>query len=213
MTQTCLRIGTGAMRKLGVLAIGREPTAAQGEEFMITLQAMYNELIGQGVFGKLYGTLVTDATYEAHEYERVTINSTVTTVTIPTTITTEWDSGPFDGPRDYGWSMFSPTSPRPPIDNAVIQVARSNLTDAEPQTYIYDAPRGKWVLIEGLTLASIAPLSNRYGEALKSILALKLAAPFNVEPTQILLGEYARANSILSTRFDRSHRQASGQYM
>lgn len=211
MTETCLRIGTGAMRKIGVLPIGREPTAAQGEQFMVTLQAMYNELVGQGVFGRLIDSKITASTYTAHEGERVVINTTVTTVTIPTTITTEWGYAPVGGPYDYGWGAWPSTLPRPPHDNAIIQVARSNLGSA--LTYIYDAPRATWAVLEGLVLADIAPLSERYGEALKSILALKLCSPFNVEPTQILLDEYARANSILSTRFDRSHRQPSGQYM
>lgn len=213
MSLTCLQLIKGAMRKLGVLAIGREPTSAQSEDSMEVLSSFYPELVGQGVFGKLYDSYVTDATYTAHENERITCDATVTTVTLPTTITEEWwpSQGPIGGISDYGWNNSSSNAyPRTPRDNSIIQIARSNTSTA--LTYIYDAPKTDWVALDSLVLASAAPLSERYGEAMKALLAVKLAPHYNIVPNPFLERESAKANSLLSHRYDRSYRPVSGNY-
>jgi hypothetical protein len=214
MSLTCLQLIKGAMRKLGVLAIGREPTSAQAEDSMEVLTSFYLELIGQGVFGKLIDSYVTDAAYTAHENERITCSSVVTTVTLPTTITAEWwpVQGNIGGIYDYGWNntSASATYPRTPRDGAVVQIARSDLGTA--LTYIHDAPKAAWVSIDSLALATAAPLSERYGEALKALLAIKFAPHYNVQPNPFLERESAKANSMLSHRFDRGYRPVSGNY-
>ncbi len=208
---TCLNIIKGAMRKLGVLPIGREPTSAQGESGMEILQSMYHEKVGQGVFGRLTDSYITDATYTAHENERITCDTDVTTVTIPDAITEEWcASGPIGGLGDYGWSNWRTTTPRTPRDGSVVQVAQTN--SSTPLTYIYDAPRTDWVSIDSLTLAGDAPLSDRYGNALKALLAEVWATDFNVTPTPTLMREITQANSLLSHRPDRGSRAPTGQY-
>lgn len=212
MALTCLQILTGAARKLGVLAIGRNLTSAQSESGMEILQSLYLELVGQGVFGKLYDSYITDATYTAHENERITCDATVTTVTLPTTITEDWwpTSGPIEGAYDYGWSNSSTTYPRTPRDSAIIQIARTNTSSA--LTYIYDAPQTNWVALDSLALASTAPLSDRYGEALKALLADKWSLDWGVTPPPILAKQVATANSLLSHRSDRAYRPVSGSY-
>lgn len=214
MSLTCLQILTGAARKLGVLAIGRNLTSAQSESGMEILQSLYLELVGQGVFGKLIDSYITDTTYTAHENERVVCSSVVTTVSLPTTIDEEWcpNQGYIGGDSDYGWaSGGGNTYPRAPRDNAIIQVARTNLNSA--LTYIYDAPRATWASIDSLVVGSTAPLSERYGEALKSLMAEKWATDFGITPPPTLAGQVASAKSLLSHRYDRSYRStSSGSY-
>jgi hypothetical protein len=214
MSLTCLQILAGAAGKLGVLAIGRSLTSAQSEQGMEIFRSLYLEMVGQGVFGPLLDTWVTDAAYTAHENERVICDATVTTVTLPTTITQEWypNTGYIGGFADFGWSnsSSSATYPRAPRDNAIIQVARTNLSSA--LTYIYDAPQTDWVAIDSLLVATAAPLSERYGEALKAKMAEKWAANWGVTPEPILAKEIAQANSLLSHRYDRIACAAVGNY-
>jgi hypothetical protein len=171
-------------------------------------------LIGQGVFGKLVDSLITSATYEAHEGERVVCDTTVTTVTLPTSITTEWfgNSGYIGGSTDYGWSNSQVVVyPRTPRDNAIIQIAAQD-DPANSETHIYDAPRAEWVEITTLGLSDNAPLSDRYAEALKALLAIKLAPHYNIEPNPFLQAENSKANLLLSNRPDRAYRPVQAYY-
>lgn len=215
MALTCTQILVGAARKLGVLAIGRSLTAPQGESGMEMLQSLYLELVGQGVFGRMIDTLVTDSSYDAHENERVICDRTVTTVVnLPSEISAEWipNQGYIGGPFDYGWSnSASSTWPRAPHDNAIIQIADQNNAD-NGETHVYDAPRASWVEITALALNSTAPLSERYGEALKALMAEKWAPDFNVAPPPTLAAQVATAKSLLSHRYDRNARAAVGCY-
>lgn len=214
MALTCLQILKGAAGKLGVLAIGRELTSAQSEQGMEILRSMYLETVGQGLWGPLVDTIVSAATYTAHEQERVVCSSAVTTVTLPTSITTEWcpSQGYIGGSYDYGWSNSSSSAyPRPPRDGALIQVSQTDLNAA--LTYIYDAPRHEWKSLDSLLVATNAPLSERYGEALKAKLAEAWAPHWGIlQLPPSLSKQVATANSLLSHRYDRNARRAVGQY-
>ena len=214
MTITVRAIASGAMRKLQVLAAGRNPTADQAQDALEILQALYKEFVGQGVFGKMYDTLVTDATYTAHENERCVCNrSAGVTVTLPDTITLEFPTaiGFVNGSTDYGWGNSYSVTPRTPRDNSVIGI--TDLFSTLDLTYVYDAPGARWVALDSLTLDSVAPLSGRYGEGLKAILAVRLAPNFNVEPQKSVAGQANSARSMLSHRYDRPYRAVAGQYI
>lgn len=214
MTMTVRAVAAGAMKKLSVLAAGRSPTGDQGQDALDILQALYKEFVGQGVFGKIYDTLVTGATYTAHENERCVCNrSAGVTVTLPDTITIEFPTtiGFVNGSTDYGWGNSYTATPRTPRDGSVIAI--TDLFSTLDLTYIYDAPNSRWTSIDSLTLDSVAPLSGRYGEGLKAILAVRWAPNFNIEPQRAVIGQANSAHSMLSHRYDRPYRAVAGQYL
>jgi hypothetical protein len=219
---TTRAIVKGALKKLGVLAIGREPTAAQAQDALEILQGLYRELVGQGVFGRLVDVLITTDTYNAREQERVVCDlAGGCTVTLPETITQSLLSAPpyydaawFDPYAtdwDYGHGgVTAEPLPRPPRDGACIVIA-DVYSDCE-EYYVYDANRAYWVRLDGLTLDSAAPLSGRYQNGLMAMLGLRMAAPFGVEPSPVLQGECNTFRYALSTKFDRSRRAAVAEY-
>jgi len=220
---TVRAIVKGALKKLGVLAIGREPTAAEAQDALEILQGLYRELVGQGVFGRLVDVLITTDTYNAREQERVVLNSSVSgaSVTLPVEITQSLLSAPpyydaawFDPYAtdwDYGHGgVTAEPLPRPPRDGACIVV--TDVNSSFEKYYLYDANRAYWVLLDDLTLDSVAPLSGRYQNGLMAMLGLRMAAPFGVEPSPVLQGECNTFRYALSTKFDRSRRAAVAEY-
>jgi hypothetical protein len=71
MAITCRDIVGRALRKLSRIAAGAEPDGNDLTDAMETLQAIYREAVGLGVFGKMYEVVVTDATYTAAPQDRV----------------------------------------------------------------------------------------------------------------------------------------------
>jgi hypothetical protein len=222
MAVTVRQIVRGALKKLGVLAIGREPTAAQAQDALEVLQGLYRELVGLGVFGRLVDVLVKTDTYSAREQERVVCNNSGggVTVTLPVEITQSLlvsqpyyrsYSDPWATDWDYGHGGFSPEPlPRPPRDGACIVVVDVN-SDFE-KYYLYDANRAFWVLLDGLTLDNNAPLSGRYQNGLMAVLAMRMAAPFGVEPSPVLQGEANAFRYSISMKSDRSRRETVAEY-
>jgi len=205
----------GAMKKIAVLAIGREPTAAQGEDALEALQAIYRELVGQGVFGRLNDVLITAATYDARENDRVVCDyATGVTVNLPEVITADLQNAlPAYDPdqSDYGRGGGCEPLPRPPRDHSPIVI--TDVNSSFEQYYLYDANRAFWVLLDDLTLDSKAPLSNRYENGLKAKLALRLAPTFGRQPTPFLLAEVNAFHHALSHKKDRSRRPTVAEYV
>lgn len=219
MPITVRTIVKGAMKKLGVLPIGREPTSPQAQDALEALQALYRELVGQGVFGRLYDVLVTTATYSAREQERVVCDLVSgVTVTLPETITQSLiDSAPYRcftydvNAPDYGrgcWS--SEVFPRPPRDGACIVVADVN--SSLEKYYLYDANRAYWVLLDSLTLDSTAPLSARYQNGLEAVLSERLADPFGVDVPKQATAQANTFRHSISMKLDRSRRPVIAEY-
>lgn len=215
MPITVRSVVKGAMKKLGVLAIGREPTAAQAQDALEILQAFYRELIGQGVFGRLNDVLVTTSTYEARENERVVCDlSSGVTVTLPETITQSlYGALPLYDPygTDYGRGSVCEILPRPPRDGACIIVADVN--SSLERYYLYDANRAYWVLLDELTLDSTAPLGERYENGLRAILAERLTDPFGVPLPKQAAGEANTFRYSISMKLDRSRRPTIAEYI
>lgn len=215
MTITVRDIVKGGLRKLQVLPAGREPTGDQAQDALDILQALYKEFVGQGVFGKIYDTIVTGATYTAHENERCVCNrSAGVTITLPDTITTEFPAsttiGFINGYTDYGWGTGFNVTPRTPRDSSIICV--TDMFSTLDLTWVYDAPGARWVSLDAITLDTIAPLSGRYGEGLKALLAVRSAPNWNVTPQPSVVAQAHSANSMLSHRYDRPYRPVAGQF-
>lgn len=215
MPITVRSVVKGAMKKLGVLAIGREPTAAQAQDALEILQALYRELIGQGVFGRLYDVLVTTSTYSARENERVVCDLLAgVTVTLPETITEGLigSLSPYDYlATDYGRGSVCEVLPRPPRDGSPIIVADVN--SSFEKYYLYDANRAYWVPLDDLTLDSTAPLSARHENGLRAILAERLADPFGVPMPKQAAAEANTFRYAISMKLDRSRRATVAEYI
>lgn len=203
-----------SLRKLAMVASGREPTAAQAQDALDVLQSLYRELAAQGVFGRLVDVLMTSTTYSARENERIVCDdASAITITLPETITAgllgslqAWNINA----TDYGRGQWSETLPRPPRDGSIIVVCDIN-SDFE-KTYIYDAGRAAWVLIDDLTLDSVAPLSGRYANGLAAILAIKLAPEYNTTAMPSVQAEANLGRHMLSQKLDRSRRPVVAEY-
>lgn len=213
MTVTVRDIVKGALRKLGVLAVSREPTGAQAQAALGALQSLYRELVGQGSFGRFTDVLVTTTPYNARENERVVCDlESGVTVNLPETITESLLRAlPVYDPSapDYGRASCE-TLPRPPRDGACIIVADVN--SSYEKYYLYDANRAYWVLIDDLTLDSRAPLANRNENGLKAMLASRMASDFGVQVPPVVASETNTFRYILGQKPDRVRSSAVGQY-
>lgn len=151
---TCREIIKRAMRRLQLVASGREPKAAEATDGLTALQDLYTTLIAAGSLGSL-SPLEISADYTALEWQRITNTSgSPVTITLPESIE--------DGDAEGGY--------RAPRDRAVVLIA-----GASPATWIYDAGLGAWVQIEALTLNSEAPLSTYMAGGLSAQLAVYIA--------------------------------------
>lgn len=132
----CSVVITYTMKMTKILASGEEPTADELSDGMVALQGFYDELIGNGTFGRLNDVYVTDD-YEAAEFERVIAPSGVT-VTFPATL----DDLILGGDRV-------------PRDLSIIET----IVNGTRIVKIWD--QTAWVALLGLVDSDTAPLSGR----------------------------------------------------
>tara|TARA_R110000772_G_scaffold89304_1_gene185095 strand:+ start:9791 stop:10384 length:594 start_codon:yes stop_codon:yes gene_type:complete len=161
-----------AFRVAGVIPMGEDPTAAEAEFGLLTLQSMIDSWISNAMFGEWTDVYKT-AAYTALEGERVSTTGSPT-ITRPATYE--------DGGLEYGDGTGTRRAPK---ELAAIQV--SDATAGTVVTYIFD--RTAWVEIETLTLDTTCPLAG-YGErGLAANVAVELCSipAFGVQATQGLL--------------------------
>lgn len=149
---TCTQIIKLAMRKLKLLRAGANPTASEGVDYLAVLQDLYVTWVDKGRFGALTEVIAT-ADYTAGENERIRADGH--TITFPLNITD----------ADTGLN-------RAPNDLALVVVITAG---QEPVRKIYDANRGEWVSLTGLTANGEAPLSSRGQDGLAACLAVQIA--------------------------------------
>lgn len=188
-----LDIITYAMRSSGVLASGDEPTASEGEDGLAALQSFYDELVAQGMFGRLTDSYLTTSD-TAQEGFRYLLGSGVT-LTEPTTISAEdSEDGITRQPRDL--ALYES------LTNAGVRSVR-----------LYD--RTGWVNLIDLALTDIAPLSSRGAMGLAAALACSggFCDMFGVTPTQPLLARSQRFLSSLTHKLGSTQDRLSVEYM
>jgi len=160
---TCRELITAAYRKARVRGRGDTLDAEEAADGLFALQSFYDEMVGEGVFGRLTDVVIT-AAYEADEQERV-FNTDLDgggepwTVTLPVEIE--------DG--------FATDGARPPRDLALVVIAGDPV-----QNYVYSSQLGAWVSLTGvagagLTLEQDAPLAERGADALACLFAAFIA--------------------------------------
>lgn len=206
---TCRETVNGAMRKIGRLAAGREPRAADSADGLAALQGLYRQWIVGGAFGRLADVIPTGATYVARENERVFRNSAATlSVTLPETVATQ------PNPRSYADEVLTYDgvggTTRPPRDCAVVVV--SDAFTGQTLEFIYDGSQRLWQAINALTLDSIAPLSARDPKGLEACLAQQIADEFGAQvgvATQFQAATYATG---LTHRYSTPREASSGSY-
>lgn len=164
---TCSDIIARALRMVGIVGKGDEPTATEEDDAMFALLAIYQRLADTA--------LSTDTTvyetddYEPEEGERVYCTGTVT---LPTTI----DDG----------------DTRLPLDLAAIQYLDENTSSAW-RTYISD--KGAWTRIDNLTEASTAPFADRNQEGLAALLAMEIAEEYGAQVSASVIAKARRWQS------------------
>jgi hypothetical protein len=206
MPTTNLDIIKRAMKKLHVLPARTEPDDARAFDGMALLKSLYVELIGSGSLGRLCDVLAT-SNYTAYEFDRVTAAGF--TITLPTTITQErCYPGQVDGPTDYGWGNLVSTTPRKPLDRAVIVVIGASST-----TYnVWSIYKSAWVDVLTLGLQDEFPFAPYLEDGFAALLAERWVDDWD----QALGAETKRqadvCRDMLAAARDSYHHSDVGQY-
>ena len=145
---TCRDIVTRALQMSGIVALGRDPKAAEIDAGMVSLQSLYDEWVNLGMFGRLTDVYVTEA-YTAKEGERVH----GATVTLPDPITTDGDAR---APRQFAC------------------IVTINAGAAVNNVY-HD---GDWRVVSSLVLGDDAPFASISADGLAGCVAERLASTF-----------------------------------
>jgi hypothetical protein len=180
-----------AYRRSGVKAAGANITATEYSTGLERLQGMYTKMVSDGLWGRLTDKMLdNDDDYEAKERERV-YNPSGATVTYPVSVI-DCESG----------------VARTPLDGIVIAVV---VPGSDPEVKIWDAFRGEWQSVMGLTLSSFAPLTTMFDEAIKNFLAVVLADDIGNQPSQLLLRQAAVSKMAITNRFASKRRPGTTQ--
>lgn len=208
---SCLDIVKGALRKLGVLASGREPRGVDRDDTFEALKGLYRQLINGGAFGRL-NDVVPVADYTACGNVRIFRNGAdAIAITLPETVNRQdyWCDQ-----RVYGSCWCPDTTLRrdvtTPRDCTVVTITDAGI--GATYDFIYDGQLKIWQGLYDLKLEDRAPLAQRDPQGLMALLALQLADDFGtaVGPTtQRLAGIFSQS---LATRFSAPRVSTPGVY-
>src|SRR5580765_3968950 len=126
---TCQDIIRRAMRVMGLLQGGQEPSGADAADGLERLQSIVMGLPGLALNG-YWREKAVSAAYTAREGERITVTGAVA-ITLPATITPPCGDG--DGDSD---------DIRPPKDLAKVQIIGASV--ANPGVWLYSATKAAW---------------------------------------------------------------------
>jgi len=191
---TCRAVIQSAYRRSGIMATGVNMNAAQAEVGLELLVGLYQNLIVGGMFGRAIDEVYDSATaYEAKEGYRV-YNKQGATITLPELVTDECNGGM-----------------RQPRDGAFITIVNPDAAVPTEQ-YIYDRSFGGWVGLHSLALATEAPLTGRFDDHIKNMLAVRLLGEAGQPVPLELTRAEGRARLALSTRRDGERRTGESVY-
>lgn len=135
---TCRDIISAALKLGKVIGVNASPTASEAAFGMDALQSFYLDLAAGGMFGQLADSVVS-AAYVARPGQRLRVLSGGS-VTYPTELA-------------EGGSVF------PPYDLSLVEAF--DVTAGTRSLKLFEAGRGEWVELVGLTLDDEAPLATR----------------------------------------------------
>lgn len=173
---SCLQIVNSSLRKLGVLASGREARSVDRDDAFQQLVDLYRQLVSQGAFGRLRDVIPL-SDYTAFGNERIFRNQSATLqITLPETVANWqfWNDlyifGSYPNEPTSTAQAYDVTTPR---DCSVVSIIDAFV----PGTYdfIYDGQIKQWQGLYDLTITSEAPLSFRDPQGLAAILAVQMA--------------------------------------
>lgn len=205
-----LDVVNGALRKLGVLASGREARPVDRDDTFEALKGMYRQLINNGAFGRLQDVVPT-ADYTACGSVRIyrPSDQAELSITLPEVINRQdfWCDY-----RIYG-SCWCPdnavrrgvTTPR---DCTVVTI--SDAVIGETYDFIYDGHTKVWQGLYDLALGDTAPLAFRDPQGLMAYLAWQIADDFSAQIGQSTLKLAQNFQSALTTRFSMPRVQGHG---
>ena len=180
-----------ALRRLGVLASGTEPTADEAADALECLQGILLRSIAEGALGTLTDVIATDDMV-ATENSRILLNDVlVDEISLPETVT---ENG----------------TERPPRDSSVV-VITDTFTD-QTVTYIYDGDEGEWLSVETMTLTSKVPLSLRDIIGLSAYLAVEIADEYGQDVSETTAIAASRWHSTIGTNWSRQTYDPSENY-
>lgn len=184
MPHTVRDVGTLALRKLGVLRSGGEPSAADAEAARQSLESLYSEWITQGTFGRVYNVAITKSgsVTPGHSMHLNVTTDEEVSIDLPATVQRDFWST-WRPCRDYGWGLHVPVGGDPglnvPRDKSVVIV--TDQFGAGRATYVYDGTVQRWMRTDTITLQDEAALSARGMDGLASVLAIRLTEQFGSE--------------------------------
>jgi hypothetical protein len=211
---SCLSVVNSALRKVGVLASGREARAVDRDDTFEHLKNLYRMLITAGTFGRLRDVIPL-ADYTAYGNERIFRNSDATlAITLPETV------------RNYTfWNPYSifgiyPVEPVPsvatnrdvttPRDCSVVTIIDAFI----PGTFdfIYDGQTKTWQGLYDLSLTDEAPLSFRDPQGLSAMLAMSIVDEFSGALGPMTVEQAKMFRSGLTSRFSNPDPPVYGEY-
>jgi hypothetical protein len=205
----------GALRRIGVLAAGREARLADATDALDGLKGLYSWLITSGAFGRLRDVMPL-ASYTACGNERILRNqSSAIEITLPDTIpANQWwpycdGWGPY--PLLYQGNNTQSLDRTTPRDCSVVVIVDAFVQTTE--NYIYDASVKRWQLVSSIGLDDEAPLSERDPEGMRALLATRIADQFGAE---VPMGTQMAARDMLqglTSRFSSPRQEACGVYI
>lgn len=197
---TCRDVIRSAFRRSGVRAAGVRLTATENDVGLERLKGMYLNFLATGLLGQLtdyYLGVAANAshgTYTALENQRIFKADVTITITIPTFV------------KDCSTGLN-----RAPLDGSVIVIANPNASPPVLTIYLYDA-LGGWQVISDLVPASFAPMSGRYEENIKDILAVMLCDEYGLPVTPVLARNAGMAKLTIASKYDQPRKRANPDY-
>lgn len=174
-----------AMRSLGVLGAGQEPTSAELDDCMLTLRNVLRKLVTDGTYGQLKEKVITDD-YITPGMEHIYKMNDQCIIILPMLVSNQ------DGYCDYGLMLsedgaYAPgqlpegIKVSPPRDGSIVRITDS-VSNATTD-WIYDGQIKSWTGLWNISYDYPVPMGFRDGEGLKALLAIAMADEFGVEPT------------------------------
>lgn len=190
---TVLEVIQAGWRRSGVIGAGVIIDATKKDVGLERLQALYKDM-SEGLFGRMTDVvLTTNAAYTANEFERV-VNTAGAVVTLPATVNDKFAEA----------SIL-----RTPMDGCIIQVV---VPGSEPVTSIYDAAKAQWQPIDALVLTDHCPLTTRWDDAIKNLLAVMLADDVGVPVGPVLAKRAGSARLSIASRYGSARRTDATEY-
>lgn len=217
-----------ALRKLGVLAAGREPRASDAQDTLDVLRGMYGAWIANGAFGRLRDVIPVGSTYTATGGERIVRESAdLLTVVLPEAVSDAWvDDYGHERHGYYGTLVrvetvanevvvtVTPGRPRacsvPPRDGAVVMI--TDRQGGQTEIFLYEGTIKQWQLIDRLGLDDEAPRSAADPTGLASLLAVEVADQFGAEVSAATARSATMYQIAMTQRFGMRREAVPGVY-